>query len=407
MKPIGRFGIGFFSVFMLGDVVRVISQRYDHAKESTSVLEFRSGLEMRPILRKSTKAEYLRDGGTKVVIDLKSTPFGEKGFIAAIKANDPDDGLRAILPSICPSVEVNVSVGQDDMLEPYFGANDWTEIGGEQLLRRIGHGELGPFFQSGGWSDEKLCATYGKLVRPLIGAGGIVYGRACIKGTASYTRTHVGTITVGGFSAKQIAGIGGILVGTPQTAARNSAFPNVTAEALSSWASEQAKIISGSNLSGEVKLRATGIVMQCGGDPGNLPILKFGDDYPALDQLRKMLLSVDQLNVYDGEQIDYDEDQDRCHPRDFARDFEVESSIGFLCRMPGSILETEGKNWPACILDHVPSLTYERQLLSIFEDAWGGCESWSCDGVKVGSVGSYDVERSVTVYTRPGAEPQF
>jgi hypothetical protein len=112
-----------------------------------------------------------------------------------------------------------------------------------------------------------------------------------------------------------------------------------------------------------------------------------------LDQLRKLLVSVDQLNVYEGEQIDYDEDQDRCHPRDFARNFEAESSIGFLCRMPGSILETEGKNWPACILDHVPSLTYERQLLSVFEDVWGGCESWSGDGVKVGSVGSYDVER--------------
>jgi hypothetical protein len=407
MKPIGRFGIGFFSVFMLGDIVRVISQRYDHAKESTSVLEFRSGLEMRPILRKATKAEYLRDGGTKVVIDLKSAPFGEKGFIAAIKANDPDDGLKAILPAICPSVEVNVSVGQEDMLKPYFGANDWTEINGEQLLRRIGHGELGPFVQSGGWSDEKLCATYGKLVRPLIGAGGIVYGRACIKGTASYTRTHVGTITVGGFSAKHIAGIGGILVGAPQTAARNSAFPTVTAEVLSSWASEQAKIVAESNLSGEAKLRATGIVMQCGGDPGNLPILKFGDDYPGLDQLRHQLVNIDQLMVYVGEQIDYDEDQDRCHPRDFSRDFEVESSIGFLCRMPGSILETDGKNWPACILDCVPPLTYETRLLSLLEDAWGGCESWSCDGIKVGSVGSYDVERAITVYTRSGAEPEF
>ena len=81
-------------------------------------------------------------------------------------------------------------------------------------------------------------------------------------------------------------------------------------------------------------------------------------------------------------------------------DFEVESSIGFLCRMPESILETEGKHWPAYILNQVTSLTYETQLLSLFEDAWGGCGSWSCDGVKVGSVGNYDVERTITVYTR-------
>ena len=408
MKPIGRFGIGFFSVFMLGNVVRVVSQRYDQAKESTSVLEFRSGLDFRPILRRATKSEYLRDGGTRVVIDLKSAPFGDTGLIAAIKVNNPEDGLRAILPSICPGVEVNVNVGvpHDEMMAPYFAANDWTKIQGEDLLRRIGKGELGPYFDAGGWSDEKRCATYGKLIRPIVAADGTIYGRACIKGSASYTRSHVGIVTVGGFSAKHIPGIAGILVGTPQTAARDSAIPLVNADLLSSWASEQATIIAVSKLPGDIKLYAAGVVMQCGGNPGALPILKIGDDYPSLDELRKLLINVDQLKVYEGEEINYDEDKDSCLPRDFTRKFQTEPSIAFLCRMPSSILDTEGQHWPECILGQ-PQLTYEAQLRTLLEEVWDGSEDWSCDDVKVGTVGDYDIERRVTVYTRPGGEPEF
>jgi HSP90 family molecular chaperone len=35
MSPTGKFGIGFFSVFMLGDVVRVTSRRYESGSTET------------------------------------------------------------------------------------------------------------------------------------------------------------------------------------------------------------------------------------------------------------------------------------------------------------------------------------------------------------------------------------
>jgi hypothetical protein len=50
MRPIGRFGIGFFSVFMLGDTVRVISRRCDRGEETARILEIRGGPAGRPIL---------------------------------------------------------------------------------------------------------------------------------------------------------------------------------------------------------------------------------------------------------------------------------------------------------------------------------------------------------------------
>jgi len=405
MKPIGRFGIGFFSVFMLGEVVSVTSQRFDAAKESTSTLEFRSGLELRPILRKATKAEYLRDGGTRVVVELRKAPFGEGGLLAPIKVTDADSGLRAILPSICPSVEVTVKVGCDETLHPYFVANDWTEISGEELLLRIGSAEMGPYVLAGGWTDKKLCATYGRLVRPIVGPDGTVYRRACAKGAHPYRLGHAGVVTVGGFSAKYISGIGGIVVGTPQTAARDSAKPIVPAGSLASWASEQATLIGKSSLPGEAKLQAAGLVMQCGGAPGNLPIIKYGDDCPALNELRDLLAGLDQLTIYEGMRIEYDEDKDSCHPREFASDFDLEPSLAFLWSMPHRMLELEGKSWPECLLGQTPQTTYETQLQGLLEQVWGDFEPRSCDKPKVGTAGRSDIERTVTVYTRPGVEP--
>ena len=50
MHAIGRFGIGFFSVFMLGPVVRVYSRRCDKGQDTGRLLEFRGGTSARPIL---------------------------------------------------------------------------------------------------------------------------------------------------------------------------------------------------------------------------------------------------------------------------------------------------------------------------------------------------------------------
>src|SRR3546814_10265002 len=51
MKSRSKYGIGFFSIFMLGDLVRVISRRFDRDTQSARVLEFRHGLGSRPNLR--------------------------------------------------------------------------------------------------------------------------------------------------------------------------------------------------------------------------------------------------------------------------------------------------------------------------------------------------------------------
>ena len=55
LKPIGKYGIGFFSVFMIAERVIVITCRSDAAVRDTLVLEFSRGLEGRPIVRPALK----------------------------------------------------------------------------------------------------------------------------------------------------------------------------------------------------------------------------------------------------------------------------------------------------------------------------------------------------------------
>lgn len=81
MKPRGKYGIGFFSIFMLGDHVRVITRRYDSDAQAARVLEFRHGLGARPNLRNADLMQVPIDGGTRVEVKLRSNPFGPDGLL--------------------------------------------------------------------------------------------------------------------------------------------------------------------------------------------------------------------------------------------------------------------------------------------------------------------------------------
>lgn len=71
-EPIGKFGIGFFSVFMWGDRVRVTTRRWTEGS-TTRVLEFETGLMADPVLRDATPDVRRPDGGTSIRVWLKPT----------------------------------------------------------------------------------------------------------------------------------------------------------------------------------------------------------------------------------------------------------------------------------------------------------------------------------------------
>lgn len=67
-RSIGKFGIGFYSVFMVAKSVDVYTRRYNKADDDTKRIEFAEGLTLSPILS-DCKSEY--DVSTRIVIQLQ------------------------------------------------------------------------------------------------------------------------------------------------------------------------------------------------------------------------------------------------------------------------------------------------------------------------------------------------
>ena len=77
LSPRGRYGIGFFSVFMWADNVEVVSRVYSVSAAETNVLHFREGLDARPILRNADAAEQTMAWSTRVRLRIPAATAGQ------------------------------------------------------------------------------------------------------------------------------------------------------------------------------------------------------------------------------------------------------------------------------------------------------------------------------------------
>lgn len=155
-QPTGRFGIGFFSVFMWSDVVEVISRSRRAGDAKTRVLSFGSGPDRRPLLRPAHPNERLDEPGT--LVRLRGAKLGRavdewiSGRIIGKKEEKSAEQLSAALGKglgvLAPAlpVDLHAKFGGVSSTQILVGG-DWLTIPGEELLERIRGGDrffLGP-----------------------------------------------------------------------------------------------------------------------------------------------------------------------------------------------------------------------------------------------------------------------
>ena len=129
-ESIGKYGIGFFSVFMWGDRVRVTTRRYDQATVDTRVLTFDAGLNSRPILRRAQRTEQLNEGGTRVRVYCPQAQ-------AAYLKESADTWVRR-LGWLCPTLDVNLfCVFGCERARLVVSASDWVDMDGRKFLERL------------------------------------------------------------------------------------------------------------------------------------------------------------------------------------------------------------------------------------------------------------------------------
>jgi hypothetical protein len=299
----GKYGIGFFSVFMAADKVTVFTRRPDAAANATLVLEFGSGLLGRPILRTAEKSEQLLDGGTVIQLQLKRDPNKISGILY-VDSEYPNRSLKEVCQQIALALDVKLSILENDSFVTVIDANDWRTMPGKDFLGRlinssIEHGE-----------NEKLlvdfCDTANKNLRYLYDDNGEIAGRACItSGYALYQSRSGnlnGSLVVGGLNASQLSGICGVLIGSSTRAARDIAKPIISPENMTAWANEQVDLVPNLYSDEESQSSCAQNIRLLGGYTGKLPIAKHNSVWVSALDIERMhlpdtLIFIDEFTV--------------------------------------------------------------------------------------------------------------
>lgn len=246
-QPVGRFGIGFFAVFMLGKTVRVLSRPRTGGPSDTYVLEFAEGVGHRPVLRQADPEERRDDPGTtvSVLVDQAHTQDdhlrlwfkqGGRYFASSIALTS----LKEVVQQVMPASTVDVWTAEVDQPEELsLEANDWLTIPGTDLLTRssgmIDDRKEGDDFKSLAGQLEVL---HDEDDRPV--ARIALLGRDQIE-RLGWAANDYSQITAGPARTDTgVYGLAGILIGDPARASRDAAVPRLTPEALGAWATDAA-----------------------------------------------------------------------------------------------------------------------------------------------------------------------
>lgn len=398
MSAIGRFGIGFFSIFMLGSEVRVYSRRCDRGVEHGRLLEFRDGTSSRPILSPAAAKDLPRDGGTRIEVKLKTQSEGKRGLLAAGPYNKKSLDFGRVVAAVAPNLDVTLSLKSDRahaLVEP----GDWLEMTEERLMVRLDPSANLPDGEGAPEEEESR-------MRPLEGDDGRIYCRATIwpeRYRSFFEPSGIGWITIAGLRANRLSNIYGVLLGEAVTAARDVANPLVDAKTLAAWATEQATLISATVTDEEIQAKAAEVVLECGGDVGELKILKWGSEWLSSDEFRYRLDEVERVDIYFDGEFSYDEDQDNVMPREFREEFTQEDDVALVLRHDGAILRGGGIHWPNAIIGR-PAWSDSQvaaHVRSLIAKDWGDEIESETVTRTVGKVGGIDIDREIARFSAP------
>lgn len=306
LTPIGRFGIGFFSVFDVADEVKVISRPHDAGASDALALEFHS-IASRPIIRQATKNEIPQDYSTRVSLRIKNftARLGKPSTInELIQADLQRRSSRRRVPRksnvnkmladqikrlVC-MVDVEIKFHDEASSESFAHSAFIYDTPADVFLDEF----LAPLD-----TDERsvIKAIHASQLRPLVGADGTRYGRAAMMlgGTPANEHPNLGAVAVGGFVYGSATALGisyiGVVDGETIGINRSIARPAVPDEVVQQWISEQARIIDMSKFLKAQLMQFSYAILAAGGEPHTLPfafnngrLIDYGDTKKSIQR---------------------------------------------------------------------------------------------------------------------------
>ncbi|KUJ56517.1 HD domain-containing protein [Chryseobacterium aquaticum] len=284
----GKYGIGFFSVFMWGEKVSVSSKRFENGRDSTMILEFNKGASSRPILRKANDTEVIKDGGTRIRVWLSNSRILDK----LLEKHDRKRNkikLSELIESLCPSIDCNIILEEKSVSKKIIQANDWITIDPLSLLKRI----IGvSYYNELTKSEKQLLAKLSKNMSLLKEDNGKIVGRLALykEDSKRVERFSIeGKVTIGGMSSSGLNGLLGILVGKSDRASRDVGVPIASSTVIKEWATEQADFLSKLKFDGTTEIECASVIRCLGGNTSSLKIANVKIGFVSYKELMKMV----------------------------------------------------------------------------------------------------------------------
>jgi hypothetical protein len=267
----GKYGIGFFSIFMLGERVTVTSKRYEEGRDKSLSLDFQQGINSRPILRKAKSEEIIKEGGTIIKVWVKNNVINE--LLEETGRNRKKISLSELLENLCPSIDCNIDIEENNKITRVILANDWLTIPPISLVERI----IGKSnFKELSNPKIDLLDRLSKNMTIIEDEDGQKVGRAFIYDHEYHKWDEFflneGIVTLGGLKSCGLTGLIGVFVGKSKIASRDIGVPIVPNEKLAKWATDQANKLAALDLDEEIQIECASIIRACGGDTNALKV---------------------------------------------------------------------------------------------------------------------------------------
>jgi len=246
--PVGKFGIGFYSIFMVASAASIASRRFDAGHDTVCQVKFPNGLSLRPLIVTGAPLGFGYDTSTRVTIQLKADE-GNPATIAVQKERPGYDIERRLplsqcLAILCAGLDVTVELvdqrGTVSTVHRPLSELDTAEKRRDWLFDIAAPDKKA--------SGDEILDAHAQRLRPIV-KDGRTLGMAALSIRRLGSRSAIGTvITVGGLTGAvaltDLSRFVGVIDYEPNSAKRDPRLDAAAGSmALETWATEQKKLL--------------------------------------------------------------------------------------------------------------------------------------------------------------------
>ena len=266
--PIGRFGIGFFSIFMAASSVRVFSRRFDKALDDVRCLSFDDGLSLRPTLSSERPDDIGMNVCTRVEVQVKPGVVGDPDQMA-IRCNlqghkDFMVPFENYIAAMVAGIDVPVTVEREGGQRKVQGRFPPDPSKREIWLQTLSYMNAG--VNQGANVGLRRALPRLREIRD----GHRCYGLAAIDVLGLQGGVFLSSKAVGGLvdpHARYDDSFVGVVEHLPATAQRGPGEMAAPRESIERWVSEQIRLLKTEYLSEIESLFASYSIFELGFDP--------------------------------------------------------------------------------------------------------------------------------------------